>query len=86
MMTIFSTWDAAAMTKIQKREDKFRVYQFLMGLNQEYDTVRQHILQRDPFPIFQQAYSSMHKEDSRQKLMIQAPTTERFPLVTSFAI
>ncbi|GAV56494.1 UBN2_3 domain-containing protein, partial [Cephalotus follicularis] len=41
---------ADVVVRLQKKEDKKRVYQFLMDLNPEFDIVRQNILQKDPLP------------------------------------
>ncbi|GAV70886.1 hypothetical protein CFOL_v3_14384 [Cephalotus follicularis] len=56
-----------------------------MGLNPEFDIVRQNILQKDPLPTFQHAYALVHKEDNRQCLysMTPTPTSDHSALITS---
>ncbi|GAV80176.1 hypothetical protein CFOL_v3_23637 [Cephalotus follicularis] len=56
-----------------------------MGLNLEFDIVRQNILQKDPLPTLQQAYALVHKEDNRQRLysMTPTPTSDHSALITS---
>ncbi|GAV64521.1 UBN2_3 domain-containing protein, partial [Cephalotus follicularis] len=76
---------ADVVVRLQKKEDEKCVYQFLMGLNPEFDIVRQNILQKDPLPTLQQAYALVHKEDNQQRLysMTPTPTSDHSALITS---
>lgn len=71
--------DAAAF---QKRVEKFRVFEFLAGLNMEYDQIRAQILCRVPFPTLEQSYSMIHLEEKRRNTMHQPAVPERSALYT----
>ena len=43
--------------KFQKLLAKERVYDFLAGLNNEFDQIRVHVLGKTPFPSLEEAYS-----------------------------
>ena len=49
--------------------EKERVHQFLMGLNEKYNTVRSQILNTDPLPSLSRAYALVAQEE-RQQLVI----------------
>ncbi|GAV80252.1 UBN2_3 domain-containing protein, partial [Cephalotus follicularis] len=49
--------DAATATKLQTKEERNRVYQFLIGLNSEFDVVVQTTLQKEHFPSLEEAFS-----------------------------
>lgn len=57
---------AADSAKFKKMVAKERLYDFLAGLNLEYDPVRIQILEKDPFPTLMQAYSYVQREESRR--------------------
>ncbi|XP_056165308.1 uncharacterized protein LOC130137628 [Syzygium oleosum] len=71
--------DAAAF---RKRVDKFRVFEFLAGLNMEYDQIRAQILCRVPFPTLEQSYAVIHLEEKRRSAMHQPVVPERSALYT----
>ncbi|XP_043699759.1 uncharacterized protein LOC122650408 [Telopea speciosissima] len=71
------------ITKFQLREDKFRVYTFLIGLNVEYDQLRSQVLSRSPFPTLEQAYSMIQLEDTRRSTMLPTTQPERSALISS---
>ncbi|XP_043700070.1 uncharacterized protein LOC122650745 [Telopea speciosissima] len=71
------------ITKFQLREDKFRVYTFLTGLNVEYDQLRSQVLSRSPFPTLEQAYSLIQLEDTRRSTMLPTTQPERSALISS---
>ncbi|GAV70870.1 hypothetical protein CFOL_v3_14368, partial [Cephalotus follicularis] len=58
-------------------------YQFLMGLNPEFDIVRQNILQKDHLSTLQQAYAFVHKEENQQHLYSMTPTSDHSAFTTS---
>ncbi|KAF7823753.1 UBN2_3 domain-containing protein [Senna tora] len=58
----------------QKMIEKERVYEFLAGLNTDYDQVRVQILGISPFPSVEDAFSIVLQEESRRGVMLyQAP-------------
>lgn len=48
---------------------KIRVYVFLDGLDDRLGKVRSDVLQLQPFPIVEQAYAHVRREDIRQAVM-----------------
>ncbi|XP_078440353.1 uncharacterized protein LOC144710454 [Wolffia australiana] len=50
------------------REVMFRILQFLMGLNPEYETLRSQLLHRERFPTLAEAISELQGAESRKKL------------------
>lgn len=62
-----STCTCGAAQILLKREQDHRLIQFLMGLNQVYETVRGNILMMKPLPSINEAYSLlMHDEKQRE--------------------
>ena len=56
-----------------------RLFKFLAGLNQEYDSIRRDILKEEPYPSVEAAYGRVKKEAARLKIMPPAsssPTVE----------
>ena len=49
---------------------KDRVYVFLNGLNDRLNKIRNDVLQVKPFPIVEQAYAHVRREDTRQAVML----------------
>ncbi|XP_058188017.1 uncharacterized protein LOC131304703 [Rhododendron vialii] len=64
-----------------KRIEKERVYDFLAGLDVEYDPIGVQVLGRVPFPSLGEAYAIVQQEESRRGAMLQAPTSDRSALV-----
>lgn len=50
----------------QREED--RLMQFLMGLNDSYNTVRSNILMMSPLPNVRQAYSLVIQEETQRQM------------------
>ncbi|XP_043687765.1 uncharacterized protein LOC122638984 [Telopea speciosissima] len=71
------------ITKFQLREDKFRVYTFLTGLNVEYDQLRSQVLSRSPFSTLEQAYFMIQLADTRHSTMLPTTQPERSALISS---
>lgn len=63
------------------------IFEFLTGLNAEFELVRVHILSRDTLPSLNEIYAFVQSEDSRHSVMQQySPSTaERSALVTTSA-
>ncbi|KAJ7978776.1 Retrovirus-related Pol polyprotein from transposon TNT 1-94 [Quillaja saponaria] len=72
--------DAASYKKVV---DKERVYDFLAGLNLEYDQIRVQVLERDPFPNLRQTYAYVQQEESRRIAMLHVGTHERSAMVAT---
>ena len=66
-----------------KRLEKERVYDFLAGLDMEYDPIRVQVLGRVPFPSLGEAYAIVRQEESRRGAMVHAPISDRSTLVAS---
>ncbi|GAV86514.1 UBN2_3 domain-containing protein [Cephalotus follicularis] len=58
------------LVTFQKDIEKERVYDFLAGLNPDYDKVRVQVLCKDPFPTLEEAYNLIqHEERHRNSMM-----------------
>src|SRR5262249_44784276 len=69
--------------KFQKLLAKERVYDFLAGLNNEFDQIRVHVLGKTPFPSLEEAYSYVQQEESRRSAMLYVPQVEKSGLVAA---
>ncbi|GAV83732.1 UBN2_3 domain-containing protein [Cephalotus follicularis] len=68
------------LVTFQKDIEKERVYDFLAGLNPDYDQVRVQVLGKDPFPTLEEAYNLIQHEERRRNSMIPAVHPERSAL------
>ena len=68
---------------IKKFIERDRVYDFLTGLNFEFDLVRIQILGRPKIPSLTEAISLVRAEESRRGIMLDPPSTENSALLTS---
>jgi hypothetical protein len=66
--------------RFQKLVEKERIYDFLIGLNIEYDQIRVQVLGKEPLPSLRQTYSYVQQEDSRRSAMIYIATVEKAEL------
>ncbi|XP_024024905.1 uncharacterized protein LOC112092593 [Morus notabilis] len=62
--------------------EKDRVYDFLAGLNLEFDQVRIQILGREKIPSLEEAISLIQGEESRRGIMLKPQTLENSALIT----
>jgi hypothetical protein len=53
-----------------KMIEEERIYEFLGGLNSEYDPVRVQILGKEPLPSLQMVISYIQNEESRRSTML----------------
>lgn len=63
----------------ESTENYFRIQnlmQFLIGLNESYDTLRRKILSMDPLPLIDDAYSLVLKEEIRRGLSVLTVPSE----------
>ncbi|GAV76148.1 hypothetical protein CFOL_v3_19623 [Cephalotus follicularis] len=70
------------LINFQKDIEKERVYDFLAGLNPDYDRVRVQVLGRDPFPILEEAYNLIQHEECRRTSIMPSVQPDRSALVT----
>ncbi|GAV66123.1 UBN2_3 domain-containing protein [Cephalotus follicularis] len=66
----------------QKDTEKERVYEFLAGLNPEFDQIRVQVLGRVPFPTLREAYNMVQREETRRSSMLPSRPPDRSALVT----
>ena len=62
--------------------EKDQVYDFLVGLNPEFDQVRVQILGREETPSLEETISLIRAEESRRGIMLKPQTLEALALVT----
>ncbi|KAK2433017.1 putative mitochondrial protein [Trifolium repens] len=65
--------DAATLKKFIEQD---RVYDFLVGLNSEFDQVRIQILGKQEVPSFNEVIAIVRSEESRRSLMLDTPIIE----------
>jgi len=58
-----------------------RVYDFLVGLNPEYDQVQIQILGKEKVPRLNEVVVIIQSEESRRGLMLETPTTKSSAMV-----
>lgn len=58
-----NTCTCAAKAGLQQEEEKNKVYQFLMGLNEAYVRVRSNLLMVQPFPFLDYAYNMLLQDE-----------------------
>lgn len=54
--------------KMKKREQNKRLLQFLMGLNDAYNTIRGNVLMMSPLPSISQVYSMLIQEEKQREI------------------
>ena len=59
------------------------MYDFLAGLNLEYDQICIQVLGRSPFPILLEAYALVQQEESRRSAMVHSYIQDRSALVVA---
>ena len=68
---------------LKKFIEKDRVYDFLAGLNIEFDQVRVQILSKEELPPLNEVISLIRAEESRRGIMLESPTVEGSALVSN---
>ncbi|KAE8672566.1 G patch domain-containing protein TGH [Hibiscus syriacus] len=67
-----------------RQTNQRRVFQFLSGLNGEFDGARGRILATKPLPLVREVFSEIRREESRRSLMVPpVQRTDASALVTS---
>ncbi|KAJ1424705.1 hypothetical protein SESBI_11409 [Sesbania bispinosa] len=69
----------SALLKEYIEQDK--VYDFLVGLNPEFDQVRIQILGKQKVPCFNEVVAIVRSEESRRGLMLESPAVENSAMV-----
>lgn len=67
------TCTCGALKEIQSIQEKERVFQFLMGLNETYSHIRSQILAMDPLPTVSRAFAIINQEE-KQRLLHLSPS------------
>jgi hypothetical protein len=70
--------DAAQIKKMIEEE---HIYEFLGGLNSEYDPVRVQIFGKEPLPSLQEVFSYIQNEESRRSIMLHFSSQSQSALV-----
>ena len=63
--------------------EKERVYDFLAGLNPEYDQLRVQVISQKPFPTLAEAHSYIEQEKTRRNTMLYTAPIEKSALKVS---
>ena len=66
---------------LKKYIEQDRVYDFLVGLNPEYDQVRIQILGKEKVPGLNEVVAIIRSEESRRGLMLEISTTESSAMI-----
>ena len=59
-----------AIKKVEEREQRGKVMQFLMGLNESYSAIRGQILLMQPLPVVGRVYSMVLNEEKQRDLVV----------------
>lgn len=62
--------ECAASKSFVERENEEKIMQFLMGLNDSYDHVKNQILIMDPSPTVNKAYSMVLRVEKRRQVNV----------------
>ena len=67
------TWQCSEYgRKYDKIVEKEREFDFLHGLNSNFDEVRGRLLETKPFPSIREVFAKVRREESRKKIMLPA--------------
>nr|KYP52256.1 hypothetical protein KK1_025860 [Cajanus cajan] len=73
------------LTILREYIEQDQVYDFLVGLNQEYDQVRIQILGKEKVPGLNEVVAIIWSEESRRSLMLKTPTTDSSAMIVEGA-
>ncbi|KAJ1432878.1 gag-polypeptide of LTR copia-type [Sesbania bispinosa] len=73
-------------TILKEYIEQDRVYDFLVGLNPEYDQVRIQILGKEKVPELNEVIAIVRSEESDRELMLETPTTESSTMIAEGGI
>ena len=74
-----------AMKLLSTSHNKAYVMRFLMGLNENYETLRSQILTYDPFPSMSKVYSLVLQEESHKNLGHEGSNSSQGDVVAMYA-
>ncbi|XP_077242594.1 uncharacterized protein LOC143883120 [Tasmannia lanceolata] len=77
------TCSCGALKALSDHEQRERVFQFLMGLNDSYAAIGGQILLMDPLPPLNKAYSLVLQEEKQHEITASIPTTEAAALIAN---
>lgn len=68
------TWDCACdAQKFREYQDRLRLFQFLMALHEDFESIRAQILHRSPLPSIDQAFKELRQEETRLQVLQSQP-------------
>lgn len=73
------------VVKYHKEVEESRVFDFLVGLNFEYDGIYIQILGKDPFPSLSEVYSYVQEEEDRRHAMLNPTSLSSIEKSTLFS-
>ncbi|KAL4279891.1 hypothetical protein GQ457_03G025270 [Hibiscus cannabinus] len=78
-------WQCTTIVAFYKKlTNQKRVFQFLSGLNKEFDDVRSQILATKPLSQIREAFSEIrHKESNRSLMFYESMHSNKYALVTT---
>ena len=74
-----------AMKVLSASHDKAYVMRFLMGLNENFETLRSQILMSDPFPSMSKVYALVLQEESHKNIGHRGSGTPQSDAITMYA-
>lgn len=80
---VFEMKDPEDATTLRKFIEKDQVYDFLAGLNSEFDQVRVQILGKDEVPFLEETISMIQAEESRRGVMLETQNVEGSAMVVA---
>lgn len=72
----------ASFVEYAKSIQQQRLFQFLMGLNESYQPMRNQILLMSPLPTVNQVYSTISQEESQRLLTLSSSSSDCFAMAT----
>ena len=68
---------------LKKFIEKYRVYDFLVGLNIEFDHIRVQILGKEDLPFLNEPISMVRAKESKRGVMLETLTVEGSPMMSN---
>lgn len=65
--------DSAMISSMIERD---RIFEFLNGLNKEYEQIRSFLLRMEPLPSLREVFSNINSEESRREVTMGTETLE----------
>ena len=64
-------WETANDNQLFKKILEERIFEFLLGLNDELDQANSRILDTKPLPLVQEVYATIRREEARLAVMMR---------------